>query len=321
MNNKRITTSFFLATLMLVSLFAVVSSAASVSGTTMAGTGPAVTTWTNAGYVNVFAVDANGVLWNRSVMPSGSGTWKSLGGVWTSSPAATSRNNGGMTVFVRGNDSAVWYRDYVRGSWGRWAWGKWTSIGGQLPAGTGPAACSWGSGRLDVFVQGTDSALWHKSYNGTSWSGWESLGGNLTSSPAATSNTTNNIQVFARGTDGGVWQKTYNNGWSDDWQSLGGQVAAGTGPAVSQDLWVIVQGTDHQLWQKVAGGHEADWRAPGSPPEALATASPAATLNVAGHTVVAVTTTSGSVWWASHDVAGNLTAGNLTGWSSASSPS
>ncbi|MGB9371314.1 MAG: hypothetical protein WCB79_05220 [Halobacteriota archaeon] len=320
MNNKRITTSIFLATLMLVSLFAVVSSAASVSGTTMAGTGPAVT-GTKAGNLDIFAVDPSGTLWNTAIAPSGIGTWKSLGGVWTSSPAATSRNNGGMTVFVRGNDSAVWYRDYVRGFWGTWTWGKWTSIGGQIPAGTGPAACSWGTSRLDVFVQGTDAALWHKSYNGTSWSGWESLGGNLTSSPAATSNTTNNIQVFARGTDGAVWQKTYNNGWSDDWQSLGGQVAAGTGPAVSQDLWVIVQGTDHQLWQKVAGGYEAAWRAPGSPPETLATASPAATLNVEDHTVVVVTTTSGSVWWASHDVAGNLTAGNLTGWSSAGSPS
>ena len=314
MDNKHITTSIFLATLMLVSLFAVVSSAASVSGTTMAGTGPAVTS-TQAGNLNIFAVDANGVLWNTSVMPSGSGTWKSLGGVWTSSPAAASQNNGGMTVFVRGNDSAVWYRDYVRGSWGKWTWGKWTSIGGQIAAGTGPAACSWGAGRLDVFVQGTDGAMWHKSYNGTSWSGWESLGGKLTSSPAATSNTTNNIQVFARSTDGAVWQKTYNNGWSS-WKSLGGQVAAGTGPAVSQDLWVIVQGTDHQLWQKVAGDYGAAWRTPGSPPEALATASPAATLNVEDHTVVVVTTTSGNVWSSTHDVSGNF-----TNWSSAGSPS
>ena len=41
---------------------------------------------------------------------------------------------------------------------------------------TGPAVASWSSGRLDVFVRGTDNALWHKWYQ-NSWSGWESLGG------------------------------------------------------------------------------------------------------------------------------------------------
>ena len=65
--------------------------------------------------------------------------WQSLGGVLTSSPAATSRNSGGMTVFVRGNDGGIWSRDYVGGSWG-----NWVSIGGQTPAGRAPAVCSWG---------------------------------------------------------------------------------------------------------------------------------------------------------------------------------
>ena len=101
-----------------------------------------------------------------------------------------------MTVFVRGSDDAVWYRDYVGGSWG-----KWTSIGGKIPAGTGPAACSWGSGRLDVFVQGTNGALWHKWWNGAKWSGWESLGGKLTASPASVSPLGSGtvISVSARG--------------------------------------------------------------------------------------------------------------------------
>jgi hypothetical protein len=32
----------------------------------------------------------------------------------------------------------------------------------------------WAPGRLDLFVHGTDNALWHKWYDGGSWSGWES---------------------------------------------------------------------------------------------------------------------------------------------------
>ena len=40
-----------------------------------------------------------------------------------------------------------------------------------------PAVSSWGENRLDVFVRGVDDALWHKSWDGTSWSDWESFEG------------------------------------------------------------------------------------------------------------------------------------------------
>ena len=42
------------------------------------------------------------------------------------------------------------------------------------PAGS---VVSWGSNRLDVFVMGTDSALHHKYWDGSSWHDFESLGG------------------------------------------------------------------------------------------------------------------------------------------------
>ena len=74
MNHKRTTISIVLATVMLVSLFAVVSSTASVSGqasgTTaplvggiLAGTGPAVSTeWGNNATTDIFAVNTSGTL-------------------------------------------------------------------------------------------------------------------------------------------------------------------------------------------------------------------------------------------------------------------
>ena len=52
-------------------------------------------------------------------------------------------------------------------------WLGWESLGGVLTS--GPGVSSWGNGRLDVFVRGTDSALWHKSFQGV-WSGWGSPG-------------------------------------------------------------------------------------------------------------------------------------------------
>ena len=87
------------------------------------------------------------------------------------------------------------------------------------PVASAPAACAKGN-NLAVFVEGADNALYWKHWDGTTWSAWGSLGGNLTSSPAATSPATGVIDVFARGTDGTLWQKTYNNGWSG-WTSVG----------------------------------------------------------------------------------------------------
>jgi hypothetical protein len=74
---------------------------------------------------------------------------------------------------------------------------------------------------LDVFVQGTDHALWYDHWDGTTWSGWKSLGGVLPSSPAATSPANGVIDVFVRGTDNALWERPYNNGWLP-WTSIGG---------------------------------------------------------------------------------------------------
>jgi hypothetical protein len=63
-----------------------------------------------------------------------------------------------IDVFVRGTDAAVWWKH-----WNGSAWSTWTSLGGRLAPGTGPAVASWGAGRLDVFVTGTDNQLWHAS--------------------------------------------------------------------------------------------------------------------------------------------------------------
>ena len=308
MNHKRTTMSIVLATVILVSLFAVVSSATGVSGTVMAGTGPAASVeWApNGQHTDVFAADTSGTLWHTTM----DGNWDSLGGVCTASPASVSwGTTNRVDVFVRGSDGAVWQRTYNNG------WSTWIPLGGQLAPGTGPAVASWSAGRLDVFVQGTDGALWHKWWNGSKWSGWESLGGKLTASPAAVTevgvSNAHNIYVFVRGTDGAVWQKSYNSGWSS-WHSLGGQLAPGTGPAVSQDLWLFAQGTDHQLWRRGGEVAGAGWGLTATLPEALATASPAALLPQQD-TMVCVIGTSGNVWWSGDSL------GNWNYWTSVGS--
>jgi hypothetical protein len=47
--------------------------------------------------------------------------------------------------------------------WHKWfagGWSGWESLGGVLTS--APAAVSWQANRIDTFVSGTDSALWHK---------------------------------------------------------------------------------------------------------------------------------------------------------------
>jgi peroxiredoxin len=169
----------------------------------------------NANSLDLFAKGTDQALWWKHYQSGSWGTWESLGGILTADPAATSSAAGHLDVFVRGTDGALWQREYSNG-----VWGSWSSLGGIMYPGTGPAASSWGSGRLDVFVEGTDSALWHRSHSGT-WSGWESLGGRLTSSPGATSPGSSMIDVFVRGTDGALWWKNYNGEWQG-WTSIGG---------------------------------------------------------------------------------------------------
>ena len=86
-------------------------------------------------------------------------------------------------------------------------WSGWESLGGVLTS--APAVAAWNYGRLDVFVKGTDNALWHKWYQG-GWSSWESLGGVLTSAPAVASWSLGRLDVFAKGTDNALWHKWWN---------------------------------------------------------------------------------------------------------------
>jgi hypothetical protein len=141
-------------------------------------------------------------------------------------------------------------------------------------------------------VQGTDGQLWHKWYTGTSWSGWQSLGGKLTSSAAAaTAPGSSRIDVFVRGTDGAIWQRTTTNkgsSWSG-WTSRGGQIPVNTVPAAcswtSGRVDLFANGTDGQLWWKYTtngGSSWTGWQALGRPLGESLTSSPAAAAPSSG---------------------------------------
>ena len=133
-----------------------------------------------------------------------------------------------------------------------------TSLGGTWTS--SPSVASWAPGRLDVFIRGTDNALWHSFWTGTAWSPFESLGGVLTSDPAAVSWGPGRLDVFVRGTDNQLWHKVYAGAWSG-WEPLGGGLSSGPEVASwsSGRLDVFVQGTDNQLWHKFWSGSWSGW--------------------------------------------------------------
>jgi hypothetical protein len=147
---------------------------------------------------------------------------ESLGGITPARPASASWGPERMDVAVEGADAGVWHAwaDGVPANATTAAWSGWESLGGIAIA--GPATATWGPGRLDVFVPGTDGALWHKWFDG-GWSGWESLGGLTTHAPAAAAWAPGRLDVFVVGLDGALWHKWFGGSWSD-WESLGGQL-------------------------------------------------------------------------------------------------
>jgi hypothetical protein len=154
-----------------------------------------------------------------------------------------------------------------------------------LPAGDGPGAVSAGPGELDVFARGVDDRVWTRHFDGTSWSGWSSLGGIATSAPAAASRGPGGIDLFVRGTDNALWTRSFDGASWSAWSSLGGVLSTGA-TAVSRapgTIDVFAGGGDFAVWQRSFDGSSwGGWGSLGG----LVTATPAAASAGSGSVVV-----------------------------------
>ena len=131
---------------------------------------------------------------------------------------------------------------------------------------TRPEAVAWGPNRLDVFLLGTDHALWHKWWDGASWGPADRLGiygRHLPAAPKAVAWGPNRLDVFVLGTDLAVYHKWWDGAnWGPsvtDYEYQGGICT--TPPEVvawgPNRLDVFVLGTDHALYHKWWDG--ANW--------------------------------------------------------------
>jgi C1A family cysteine protease len=139
------------------------------------------------------------------------------------------------------------------------SWKGYESLGGILTS--KPSAVSWAKNRIDVVVRGTDSAVWHRWWDGSNWLGWESLGGVIQGAPAICSWASGRLDLFAVGTDHRMYHKWYQGGWSG-WESLGGQFSSEPA-AVSwgaNRIDVFARGMDSHMWHMWwDGAHWGGW--------------------------------------------------------------
>jgi hypothetical protein len=205
---------------------------------------PAITSW-GQGRLDLFVCGSNSHLWHRWWDSNvGWSAWEDMGGVLTSPPSAVSWEPNRIDVVARAQYGEIYH----------WAWNgsSWSNENIQGVSKGAPSVSSRGKAMLDVFVRGTDDALWIKSlYPGTGWTGWNKVGGGLSAAPSSVSWGSNRIDVIVRGTYNDYWHAWWA-GSSWNWENLGGSFTSP--PAVSSRgvnaLDVYGRGTYGDLWHR-----------------------------------------------------------------------
>ena len=130
-------------------------------------------------------------------------------------------------------------------------------------------------------------------------SGWQPLGGKLTTEPVIGSNKDGRLEAFARGTDNALWhcwQTSAGGAWSG-WASLGGVITSVPAVVANADgrMEVFARGTDGALWhvwQTAPNNGWSGWATLGG----VITSNPGATRNADGRVEVFARGTDGGLW-------------------------
>lgn len=138
----------------------------------------------------------------------------------------------GLHVLVRGQDNHLWHtfgkdNDHQE----KRSFGPWTDLGGSLTQ--VPVAIRTQKG-IECFVTGDDEMLFVNTWDGTRWSGFESIGGQLKGLPAAINiHGSDSTCIFGRGVHDKLWYRQRNGSDWQEWQSLGEELTGD--PAVWEE--------------------------------------------------------------------------------------
>ena len=169
--------------------------------------------------------------------------------VGSGAPGVCSNNSTNLYLFIRGADNAIYLKISPDGT----TWPSTETLLGGIVT-SPPAATSPTSSVIDVFVRGTDGALWQTYYqNGCST--WIPLGGQFASGtgPAVALWSAGRLDVFVQSTDPQLWH--VGVGWSG-WSTLGGappEALSTPSPAATRIVTmdhtlVCVSSTSGNIW-------------------------------------------------------------------------
>lgn len=166
---------------------------------------------------NLYVVYWNGSTWVGPQQLTGNGSTQ-MG----SSPSVTVYGSE-MDVYIRGTDSNLWKSGTSDGV----NFGSLGSMGGGTLE-NDPKAITYGT-EMDVYANNTSGTLTKDTWNGNSWSGWNTLtGASFTGSPTALQYGSGEMDVYDRGiSDSYIYQDTWQAGgtsWSG-WMNRGGNEA------------------------------------------------------------------------------------------------
>lgn len=182
--------------------------------------------------------------------------WTNLSGAVYSRPEIVAVGNDAATVFGRGTDGALWYRDWNGASN---TWSAWTSLAGQMKH--NPAAVSSvvnGQNVTTVFVTGQFDEVWSRTRTGSSWGPWQNLsaqGQVFLTPPGAAALPDGRIAVCGKGATFRIYCKIWNGAQWSGWHDLAG----GAGSKVEVVGWdtskfaVFTSWRTYQVWDAATG--------------------------------------------------------------------
>jgi hypothetical protein len=155
--------------------------------------------------------------WNRFNGSAWQG-WQGLGGMFASEPGTVLLPDGRLQVFAIGVDQALWYLLSQSSGWEmdgsayRWQRAELNGMDADVTPVSAPSALRLPSGQIQVFVRGSDDALWQVTYSG-SWGAWSKAGGGLASRPAAAMRSSQGLALFAQEEQGSLQYSSDGATW------------------------------------------------------------------------------------------------------------
>jgi len=172
----------------------------------------------------------------------------------TTGPAAsTSFANGQSNIFAVDNSGTLWSKSVIAVRYLELRWWNLHLI---------TAAVSWGTTtRVDVFVRGSNGAVYQRTYNGAGLAGTLSAGNSLLTRDRCRFMVSRSSRRLCRSTNGALYHKWWNGATWSAWESLGGTLTASPAAASPSTgvVDVFARGSDGAVWQRAYNHGWSSW--------------------------------------------------------------